>query len=189
MEQEEKSTSQIERYIKFKLGKESFAIKLLDIKEVIPVPELTPLPGSPAYYQGIMNLRGQIISIIDLRKKLNVVSEDGPNEEAVIIIELEGVAIGLVVDEIFSVLNIEVDSVKEVPVIKSQVNAQYISGVIHHDEELVVLFNLEKVINLSEILKYRNKAAQRENYEKLKSTKENDFYDADSNADIGVLWR
>lgn len=50
MEQEEKSTSQIERYIKFKLGKESFAIKLLDIKEVIPVPELTPLPGSPAYY-------------------------------------------------------------------------------------------------------------------------------------------
>ena len=66
-----------QRYLQFDLGNESYAIALLNVKEVIPVPETTPLPNAPTYYIGIMNLRGQIISIVDLRKRLKINKKRG----------------------------------------------------------------------------------------------------------------
>ena len=72
MEHQEKKNESAQRYLQFDLGNERYAIALLNVKEVIPLPETTPLPDSPSYYIGIMNLRGQIISIMDFRKKLNI---------------------------------------------------------------------------------------------------------------------
>lgn len=149
----------LERYLQFDLGEESYAIHLLSVKEVIPLPETTPLPNSPSFYIGIMNLRGQIISIIDLRKKLNISSKDKDIEEAVIIIEIGGVGIGVVVDSINKVLNISTISVSEVPEVSSQVNAKYIEGVYQGDKNLTILLDLASVLNINEIQKMQNKAA------------------------------
>jgi purine-binding chemotaxis protein CheW len=157
--QKRRSSDQTERYLQFDLGKECYSIKLLNVKEVIPVPETTPLPNSPAYYFGIMNLRGQIISIVDLRKKLNIKPKEKDREEAVIIVDFKGVAIGVVVDAINRVLNLSIKDITEVPEVNSQVNAQYIQGVFKTNEKLTVLLDLEKVLNIQEILKYNTKAA------------------------------
>ena len=103
-----------QRYLQFDLGNESYAIALLNVKEVIPVPETTPLPNAPTYYIGIMNLRGQIISIVDLRKRLKINKKEDA-EEAVIIVDFAGVSIGLVVDSINYVLNVATSEITEVP--------------------------------------------------------------------------
>ncbi|MCT4642988.1 MAG: chemotaxis protein CheW [Bacteriovoracaceae bacterium] len=149
----------IQRYLQFKLGKEKYAIPLLSVKEVIPPPSTTPLPNSPSYYIGIMNLRGQIISILDLRKKLSIISKQDEAEQAVIIIEIEGVGIGVVVDSIHRVLNISEQSVSEVPEVSSQVNAKYIEGVYQGENDLTILLDLVSVLNINNIKKIQNKAA------------------------------
>lgn len=159
MEQQEKKNESTQRYLQFDLGNERYAIALLNVKEVIPLPETTPLPDSPSYYIGIMNLRGQIISIMDFRKKLNIKPKEDKEEEAVIIVEFEGVGIGLVVDSINRVLTVGSSEVAEVPEIKFQVNAQYVQGVYKGDKNLTILLDLERALNISEIKGLRAKAA------------------------------
>lgn len=148
-----------ERYLEFGLGTENYAIFLLDVKEVIPIPQMTNLPNSPSYYNGIMNLRGQIISVIDLRKKLGIKPLDEKREEAVIIIEIDNIGIGIIVDSINKVLTIAANSVIEVPEVQSQINAKYIEGIHQSDDGLTVLLDLENVLNLPEIRKMQNNAA------------------------------
>lgn len=152
-------TENLQRYLQFDLGDESYAIHLLSVKEVIPRPETTPIPNSPSFYVGIMNLRGQIISIIDLRKKLNISPKKEDIEEAVVIIEIEGVGIGVVVDSINRVLNISSDSVSEVPEVNSQVNAKYIEGVYQGENNLTILLDLASVLNIKEIKNIGQKVA------------------------------
>jgi purine-binding chemotaxis protein CheW len=156
--QAEKSFSDQERYLQFNLGNETYAIRLLYVKEVIPVPETTVLPNSPGHYVGIMNLRGQIISILDLRKKLKIQPQEN-SEEGVIIVELEGVAIGVVVDSINRVLSLSEDKVSEVPEVNSEMNAKYIEAVYQGEGSLTVLLNLHSVFNINEIKKLQQAAA------------------------------
>ncbi|MBI99607.1 MAG: chemotaxis protein CheW [Halobacteriovoraceae bacterium] len=147
-----------QRYLQFDLGNESYAIALLNVKEVIPVPETTPLPNAPTYYIGIMNLRGQIISIVDLRKRLKINKKEDA-EEAVIIVDFAGVSIGLVVDSINYVLNVATSEITEVPEIRSQVNAQYVQGVHRGQGKLTIMLDLAKALNISEIAGLQKNAA------------------------------
>lgn len=148
-----------DRYLQFSLGNEKYAIPLLEVREVIPPPETTTMPNGPAYFVGIMNLRGQIISIVDLRKKLNIKPAEQGVEEAVIIVCLEGVSIGLVVDSINKVVNLGSQEISEIPEIKSQVNAKYIYGVFKREEELTLLLDISIVLQIQEILKLSKNAA------------------------------
>ena len=149
----------VERYLEFKLGSENYAVQLLKIKEVIPHPETTPLPNGPSHFLGIMNLRGQIISVVDLRKKLKIAVKSEDTENAVIIMNFDGVCIGLVVDSVDKVLNVSMNEISEVPEVESAVNGKYIQGIYKLEDNLVVLLNLERVLNIDEIKKLQEKAA------------------------------
>src|SRR4051812_41249332 len=92
------------RFLSFSLGNEEYGVPLLAVKEVIAMPEITPIPYTPSYFLGIMNLRGQVISVMDLRQKLGVKPSQS-SETAVIICDLNSLSIGVVVDSINSVLN------------------------------------------------------------------------------------
>ena len=146
-----------ERFLEFKLGEEAYAIPLLAVKEVIPVPETTALPQAKKEYVGIMNLRGQIISIVDLRSKLGIKAGD-QTEEAVVIVEVHGVGVGLIVDSIEKVLNLDPQKICEVPEVSSQVNGKYIQGVHQNSDYLVVLLDIASILNIDELMKL-NQAA------------------------------
>jgi purine-binding chemotaxis protein CheW len=148
-----------ERYLQFFLGNENYAVKLLEVQEVIPVPETTALPNSPAYYVGIMNLRGKIISIVDLRKRLNITGSDEDSENAVVIMNFGSIRIGVVVDAINKVLNVESGEVSEVPEVNSQINAKYINGLYKSQDSLTVLLDLEGVLNIEDLKKLQERAA------------------------------
>ena len=112
---EAKASSETRRYLEFFLGGESYAVELLKVKEVITPPEMTPIPKAPAYVWGLMNLRGLVLTVIDLRKKLGITPEKEVSQNAVIIFDLGERMVGVVVDSIQKVLNLPVSAIKPVP--------------------------------------------------------------------------
>jgi purine-binding chemotaxis protein CheW len=145
-----RANAELSRFIEFSLGREDYAIPLLMVREVISVPDTTPIPKSPAHFLGIMNLRGQVISVVDLRKKLKIEAKKD-KEEAVIIVDIGGMNIGVVVDSINKVLAFSSDEVSEMPEVENQLNTQYIFGVYKKENSLIVLLDIAKVLDLKDI--------------------------------------
>ncbi len=138
------------RFLEFTLGSEDYAIPLLSVREVISVPETTPIPKAPSHFLGIMNLRGQVISVVDLRTKLKIKGKENNAEESVIIVDINGMNLGIVVDSINKVLAFTDEEVNEVPEIETQVNAEYIQGVYRKEDSLTVLLDVAKVLDLKD---------------------------------------
>lgn len=134
------------RYICFHLGSEEYAIPLLDVREVVAIPDITPVPQTPPYFLGIMNLRGQVISVIDLRVKLGM-KPNQTKESAIIICDLGERSIGVVVDSINYVITIQEKDRAEKPEIHTQKNSQYITGVFRHKEKLILLLDIAQALN------------------------------------------
>lgn len=149
---EQKATvdaGQKQRYLCFSLGEEEYAIPLLSVKEVVAMPEYTKVPNAPKYFLGIINLRGQVISVVDLRARLGI-SAGFDKETSVIICIVDGNSIGVVVDTINQVVESHDNEVSSPPDISSA-NLAYITGVIRKDKRLIVRIDVAKMIALSEI--------------------------------------
>jgi len=145
-----RTNAELSRFIEFSLGREDYAIPLLMVREVISVPDTTPIPKSPGHFLGIMNLRGQVISVVDLRKKLKVEAKQD-KEEAVIIVDIGGMNIGVVVDSINKVLAFSSDEVSEMPEVENQINTHFIFGVYKKENSLTVLLDIAKVLDLKDM--------------------------------------
>ncbi|MBY0385094.1 chemotaxis protein CheW [bacterium] len=147
-------------YLRFSLHNEQYAMPLLLVKEVIAMPEVTTIPNAPKYFLGIMNLRGQIISILDLRSKLNIVDQFN-SETTVIICNLNSYTLGVVVDTVDSVLNILDSEIKEKPQIHGGKSSDYIIGVINKEEQLILLIDMLSALDMNdrEVLNKMNKNA------------------------------
>ncbi len=152
---------QLDRFIEFSLGQEDYAIPLLMVREVISIPETTPIPKAPKHFIGLMNLRGQVISIVDLRNKLNIKPNEEPVDNAVIIVDFQGMNIGIVVDSINKVLAFSRAEIQEMPELQSQVRSDYILGVYKKDDGLTVLLDIAKCLDVKDfnVLKSVSKAA------------------------------
>jgi purine-binding chemotaxis protein CheW len=149
-----------ERFLSFSLGNEEYAVPLLAVREVIALPEFTPVPYTPTYFLGIMNLRGQVISIMDLRQKLGI--KPGVNTEtAVIICDLNGASIGVVVDSVNTVLNPDSADVSEKPEIQSNRPTDYITGVYRKDKKLILFLDLSRSLSLEDHAAVRKSAEVR----------------------------
>ena len=140
-----------EKHICFSLGKEYYAIPLISVKEVIGIPVITPVPYTPSYFLGIMNLRGQVISVIDLRKKINITA-DISQETSIIICDFDGVTLGIVVDSINFVLNPNAEDLSATPMIQSAVNVEYIKCIYRKDNTFILFLNIMKLLNVEDLL-------------------------------------
>jgi purine-binding chemotaxis protein CheW len=144
-------TDLVGRYLAFSLGTENFAVPLLSVREVIAMPEVTPVPHTPSHFIGIMNLRGQIISVIDLRTKFKFKTQGSQTEEtAVVICNLNGVTLGVVVDAVNSVLTVDAGQVQDKPQIERSVKSEYILGVTQKDDKLVLLIDLAHALDVAD---------------------------------------
>lgn len=141
--------SKVSRYLCFKLAGEEYAIPLLSVKEVIGMPETTPVPQTPPHFVGIMNLRGSVISIMDLRLKLGHKASK-TEETTVMILDLGDSNLGVIVDEVNSVLSISEEEVAPKPVIDSAKPTDYIRGVFKHSDRLVLLIDIAKALSLED---------------------------------------
>ena len=135
-----------DRYLCFSLGPEEYAIPLLSVKEVIAMPAITPIPEAEKYFLGIMNLRGQVISVVDLRRKLSITPSES-SETAIIICDLGSNSIGVVVDAVNSVINPEPDKISDKPELQSQRNTDYIHAVYREKDRLILLLEIFKALS------------------------------------------
>jgi purine-binding chemotaxis protein CheW len=137
------------RYLCFNAGTQEFAIPLLSIKEVIGLPEITPLPQAPNYFKGIMNLRGQILSVVDLRIKIGVKPQSS-EETTVIIVDCSDVSLGMIVDKVNAVLDIDPSEISPKPIMEGGKNHDYVTGIYHKDDKIILLVDLVKALSLQD---------------------------------------
>lgn len=140
-----------DRHLIFALGAEEYSVPLLKVKEVIEVPDITPVPHTPEYYLGIMNLRGQVISIIDLRLKLKKVKQELEKKTAVIILDFDGFCLGIAVSTVNRVLALTEDEINARPTMETTENLDYITGVVHRDKKLILLLDVAKALNVEDL--------------------------------------
>lgn len=140
-----------DRHLIFSLGSEEYSVPLLRVKEVIEIPDITPMPHTPNYYLGIMNLRGQVISIIDLNMKLKGVRQELGKKNAVIILDFDSFCLGIAVNTVNRVLAFTHEEVRERPMIESTENIDYIEGVVHRDKKMILILDVHKALNVHDL--------------------------------------
>lgn len=157
-----KRVTDVNRYLEFNLGDERFAIPLLTVKEVIAVPETTKVPFTPDYYLGVMNLRGQVLSVIDLRRRMGITPKAGSTETAVIITDLGFTHLGVVVDSINRVLAVEGNDFAPPPEIEKNGKTDFVTGCYKSDKHLVLFLDVNKILDHQEkeMLTKNNETAQ-----------------------------
>lgn len=136
-----------ERFLCFSLDSEEYAIPLLGVREVIAMPDITPVPQTPGYFLGIMNLRGQIISVIDLRMKFGL-KADRSEETCVIICDFASVALGVVVSSVNNVLALLPNQVGNKPELSSVAGGTFVKGVVKREHRLVLLIDLAAALGV-----------------------------------------
>lgn len=132
----------------FKVGIEEFAVDIMLTKEVVLMREITPVPGTEIFVEGIMNLRGSLVPVLDLRKRLRARPMMTPAEERIIIVRLEGRSAGLIVDGASEVIRVSGDLIEPVPDLISETGAGYIEGVISFKDRFITLINLQKALSI-----------------------------------------
>lgn len=135
------------RYICFSLGKERFALPLLQVKEVIADIKTTPIPQTPAYFKGIVNLRGQVVSIIDLRSKLNIPGSKNITETVIIILDLNSFSIGVIVDTVDCVTTYDGANISLSLNNESTINSKFIMGVAKEEKAMTLILDLKAVLS------------------------------------------
>lgn len=149
------------KHLIFSLGFERFGIPLSQVKEVIGTVPITPIPNVPAFFKGIINLRGRIISVIDLKNKLAISRKDSDSKRPCILIcEFGEVVIGSIVDDVMEVFGFEESEIERSIDIQSTVSREYVTGVAKsHDKGLTLLLEISKVLNVTELeaLRSQNK--------------------------------
>ncbi len=137
--------------VRFILGKESFGVDIEKVQEIVTVPEITRVPDTPDFLEGIINLRGKIVSVIDLRKRLRFNGGQRDKKNRILVTEVEGKVVGLIVDEVSEVLKLNPDSIEPPPEIVNSVGAEYITGVGKLEDRIILLLDLGKVLDAKDL--------------------------------------
>ena len=143
------------KYLTFFLEEEEYGIGILKVKEIIGMMSITSVPRTPEYVKGVINLRGKVIPVIDLRLKFDMDSIDYTDRTCIIVVEIDSesstVLIGIVVDAVSEVLNIKEGEIEETPTFGTELNTEYILGMAKMEGGVKILLNIDKVLSSEEI--------------------------------------
>lgn len=135
----------------FKLGDEEFGVDILQVREIEKLDqEVTRVPKAPSFVEGVINLRGEIVPIVDLRKRFMLNVKEVSSETRVIIVESNENLVGMIVDSVAEVLRVNLSAIESAPQITKGVDAYFLSGVAKIEERLIVLLDLERTLSPEE---------------------------------------
>ena len=135
----------------FYIGEDEYAIYIHKVREIYPMTEIRKIPKAPQFVEGVINLRGQIIPIIDLRKRFDMAPNESRQTAKILIVELEKNQVGMIVDNVSEVMRFYVDEIEKAPAMFSaSIDSQYIQGVAKLDNKLIILLDLEKLLSFEE---------------------------------------
>ncbi|MFT6193606.1 MAG: purine-binding chemotaxis protein CheW [Cognaticolwellia sp.] len=138
---------EILQWVTFKLDRETYGINVMQVQEVLRYTEVAPVPGSPIYVLGIINLRGNVVTVIDTRKKFGLESNEVNDNARIVIIEAETQVIGILVDSVAEVVYLKSSEVDAAPNVGNDESAKFIQGVSNRDGELLILVDLNQLLS------------------------------------------
>lgn len=141
--------------VTFQLGNEQYGIDIMDVNEIWKVEAIRSIPNAPSYVEGIFNLRGDIVPVINLHRRFHIkriqMSEDDELLSGSIIININGTKIGIIIDKVLRVVTIEMDQVQPPPQIISGIGAEYIQGVVQSDEGYLIILDIHRLFDPKEL--------------------------------------
>jgi len=131
----------------FKIGGEDFALDIIRAKEVVMMRGITPIPEAAESVEGVLNLRGNLIPVFDLRKRLRAAQSNSKSDERIIVVELEGVTAGFIVDGASELIRVSEKDIESVPDLLTEIGANYLKGVINQDGRHIAVVDLGEILN------------------------------------------
>lgn len=139
-----------QQIVVFDLADEQYGIDIASVESIIEMQPVTAIPRAPAFIEGVINLRGVVLPVIDLRKRFDLPAQEPTKKTRIIIVETDGLAVGMVVDAVTEVLRIPEDTVEPLSPLMASVDSAFIEGVAKLDERLIILVNLAQVLSSEE---------------------------------------
>jgi len=131
----------------FKVGRETYGVPISSLHEIVRVPEITAVPDAPEYMEGVINLRGKIVSVLDLRKRFGVKTTSNSRRNRILVIEHEGHLAGLIVDSASEVLKIPAADVEPSPAALQEGGSNWVTGMAKYGGRLIVLLDIARVLD------------------------------------------
>ncbi len=144
------AVEQIVKFVTFALGKEKYAVPVLRVKEIIARYDIAPLPKTPVFVEGIISLRGDIIPVVDLRKRFDLPVRDRTDETRLIVLEMDDFYVGIEVDAVFEVIKINAGQIEPPPALVAGLQSDYLEGVCEIDSRLITILNLDEIFSQQE---------------------------------------
>ena len=146
MSDDEIGNAEHRQCVTFRLNEEIYGINVMLVQEVLRVTEIAPVPGAPNYVIGIINLRGNVVTVIDTRMRFGLPPKEMDDSTRIVIIEAENQTVGIVVDSVSEVVDVYANEIETAPNVGNDETARYIEGVVSRSEELLILVDLNKLL-------------------------------------------
>lgn len=160
---DEKKIEEEIQLVVFKLGDEEFGVNIHQVREIVRLVPITPIPRAPGFIEGVVNLRGSVLAVIDLAKRLELPARPRSEKTRIVVVELEENTVGMIVDEVSEVLRISTHNIVKTPqIVESKISQKYITGVGKLEERLLILIDLTATLSIEE-MEHVKKIGEEEN--------------------------
>ena len=141
--------------VTFQLGNEQYGIDIMEVEGIVKVEDVRPIPNSPGYVEGIFNLRGEIIPVINLHKRFHLRRPELSDEDKLlsgfVIINIDGMHLAVIIDKVSRVMTVQTAQIQSPPEMLSGIGAEYIQGVVHRDEGYLIILDIRRLFNVREL--------------------------------------
>lgn len=136
----------ITQWVTFRLGEETYGVNVMQVQEVLRMTEIAPVPGAPGYVLGIINLRGNVVTVMDTRSRFDLPPHEPDDATRIVIIEAEDQVVGILVDSVAEVVYLKQSDIEIAPNVGNEESSRYIQGVANREEGLLILVDLDKLL-------------------------------------------
>jgi purine-binding chemotaxis protein CheW len=150
MAEDVRKDEELLQLVTFSIGDEEFGVEILKVQEIIRMLEITRVPKAPDFVEGVINLRGKVIPVIDLRLRFGLQAKGHDKKTRIIVIEINKMIVGFVVDSVSEVLRIPASTIEPPPPVISGLDSEYISGVGKLDDRLLIMLDLNRLLSKEE---------------------------------------
>ncbi len=141
---------EVTQIVGFQLANEEYGLDIMQVQEIILIGAITQVPQVPDYVRGLINLRGHVIPIVDLRRRFSLPGTDQPEEQRIIVVNVREKMIGILVDSVNQVTRVTADQIDPPPTSVSGIDHEFITGLVKFDERLVILLDIERLLTITE---------------------------------------
>ena len=144
------------KYLTFFLAKEEYGLEILKVREIIGMMDITPVPRTPEFIRGVINLRGKVIPVVELRLKFTMEAIEQTSETCIIVVQAQGMEMGIVVDRVSEVIDIATEAIQDPPSFgTSGIDTNYILGIGKVQDQVKLLLDIDKVLSITEFSEIR----------------------------------